>query len=563
MTLRQRLWNPYVLVFISSSCTMVIELVASRFIAPRVGVSLYTWTSVIGVILAGISLGNYLGGRLADRYGSPTLLGIVFSLASLATLVPLWLGGDLHAFRLPFETPLLVWIVIYIAILFLVPSVILGCVSPIVVKLSLSDLKKAGTTVGKIYAWSTAGSIIGTFLTGFYLMSRFGTKATIVGVSVLLIALGAWFLTAVPWRKALGCALVLALLYGGSLLLLSRGGFLMAECMRETDYFCINVYEKEQDGRTVRELLLDRLVHSYTDLEDPTYLAYGYEKTYAGLIAPLAKQAEGIDAFFIGGGGYTFPRYLQTVLPESHIVVTEIDPGVTWAAHTWLGLPEDTSIISFNEDARQYLVANAEEDSYDVVFGDAFNDYSVPYHLTTLEFARLVDYVLRDDGIYMANIIDAGTEGHFMRAFVSTLQSVFANVVVIPSTSDWRTSTRTTWVIAGSQARIDLSRLPEGYLAVAQETLDGYLAEKPHVMLTDDYVPVDNLMIPVAEASFGSGALAPERWASMRGRVIGTGAGVLAVIGLGLAGWSLSRRRRDLAMAVADPADAQASEIEE
>ena len=160
--------------------------------------------------------------------------------------------------------------------------------------------------------------------------------------------------------------------------------------------------------------------------------------------------------------------------------------------------------------------------------------------------------MLRDDGIYMANIIDAGTEGHFMRAFVSTLQSVFANVVVIPSTSDWRTSTRTTWVIAGSQSRIDLSRLPEGYLALAQETLDGYLAEKPHVLLTDDYVPVDNLMIPVAEASFGSGALSPEKWAGMRGRVIGTGAGVLAVIGLALAGWSLMRRRA-MAVAVEDP----------
>ncbi|MFO7698764.1 MAG: fused MFS/spermidine synthase, partial [Anaerolineae bacterium] len=538
MAVRRRLWNPYVLVFVSSACTMVIELVASRFIAPRVGVSLYTWTSVIGVILAGISLGNYLGGRLADRYGSPTLLGLVYALAALATLTPLWLGTDLHAFRLPFETPLLLWIVIYIALLFLLPSVILGCVSPIVVKLSLTDLTRAGTTVGKIYAWSTAGSIIGTFLTGFYLMSRFGTKATMVGVSVILILLGTWFLTAVPWRKALVRLLALVLLYGGSLLLLGQGGYLVADCMRETDYFCINVYEKDHDDRTVRELLLDRLVHSYTDMDDPTYLAYGYEKTYAGLIAPMARDRAGIDAFFIGGGGYTFPRYLQTVLPESHIVVTEIDPGVTWAAEQWLGLPEDSAIITYNEDARQHLVREARDGSYDVVFGDAFNDYSVPYHLTTLEFARLVDGVLRDDGVYMANIIDGGPQGQFMRAFVSTLQTVFANVVVIPSTADWRTSTRTTWVVAGSQVPIDLSGLPDEYLALAQETLDGYLAEKPHVLLTDDYVPVDNLMIPVAQASFGSGALDPVKWAGMRGRVVGTGIGVLGVVALGVAVWS-------------------------
>jgi spermidine synthase len=545
MTVRRRLWNPYLLVFVSSACTMVIELVASRFIAPNVGVSLYTWTSVIGVILAGIALGNYIGGRLADRYGSPSLLGIVYSLAALATLIPLWLGADLHTFRLPFETPLMIWLVIYIALLFLLPSVILGCVSPIVVKLSLSDLIRAGTTVGKIYAWSTAGSIFGTFLTGFYLISHYGTRATIVGVSVLLFLLGLWFLTAVPGRRALVRAVVLAAIYTGALLLLSRGGLLATECMRETDYFCINVYEKDQDGRDVRELLLDRLVHSYTDMGDPTYLAYGYEKTYAGLIAPLARETKGIDAFFIGGGGYTFPRYLQTVLPESHIVVTEIDPGVTWAAHEWLGLPDDTAIVSYNEDARRYLVTNGEEQSYDVVFGDAFNDYSVPYHLTTLEFAQLVDYVLRDDGIYMANIIDGGPQGQFMRAFVSTLRSVFAHVVVIPSTASWRESTRTTWVVAGSQVPIDLSGLPDDYLAIARETVDAYLAEKPHVLLTDDYVPVDNLMIPVAEASFGNGAMDSDRWVGMRGRVIGTGIGLLGLVALGAGWWGFSRRHRE------------------
>jgi len=352
-----------------------------------------------------------------------------------------------------------------------------------------------------------------------------------------------WFLTAVPWRRALWRAAVLAALYGGALLLLQRGGYLVAQCARETDYFCINVYEKEQDGRQVRELVLDRLVHSYTDLQDPTYLAYGYERTYAGLLAPLARGRTGIDAFFIGGGGYTFPRYVQAILPESHIVVTEIDPGVTWAAQQWLGLPEETTIVTYNEDARRHLVTSGAPDSYDVVFGDAFNDYSVPYHLTTREFARLVDEVLREDGIYMANIIDAGSEGHFMRAFVSTLQSVFAHVVVIPSTADWRTSTRTTWVVAASQVPIDLSGLPPDDAALAPEALEAYLAEKPFVLLTDDFVPVDNLMAPVAQASFGSGALAPEAWAAMRGRVLGAAVGVLLAIGLGVAGWRRGSRR--------------------
>ncbi|MGI6367721.1 MAG: fused MFS/spermidine synthase [Anaerolineae bacterium] len=543
MSLQRRLWNPYLLVLVSSACIMVIELVASRLIAPTLGVSLYTWTSVIGVILAGISLGNYLGGRLADRYGSTTLLGLVLGLAAVTTLLPLWLGGRVHGLQAPFPMPLLVWIVLYIAILFLLPSVILGCVSPIVVKLSLQDLQRAGTTVGKIYAWSSAGSILGTFLTGFYLISRFGTKSTIIGVSALLCVLSVWFLTTVPWRQALWRVVLLLAVYGVALGLLSSAGYLQADCMRETDYFCINIHEDEKEGHRVRELLLDRLVHSYTDLDDPTFLAYGYERTYAGLLAPVLQKSTSLEAFFIGGGGYTFPRYLQAVHPESHIVVTEIDPGVTWAAHRWLGLPEDTAIETHNQDARRYLVADAQPDTYDVVFGDAFNDYSVPYHLTTLEFAQLIDRVLREDGVYLANIIDAGTEGHFMRAFVRTLQQVFAHVVVIPSTSGWRTSTRTTWVVACSQRPIALSGLPQGDGALAEPVLEQYLGEEEPVILTDDYVPVDNLMIPVAEASFSGAGSNGQGWDAAV-RVGAAGAALLCAAGLFGAGSRAWRRRR-------------------
>jgi len=140
MRLRQRLWNPYGIVFTSSACIMVLELVASRLIAPQLGVSLYTWTSVIGVILAGISLGNYIGGRLADRYASPRFLGLIFGLAALGSLSILWLNGKMGNINLPEAVPLLLWVVAFIAAEFFIPSAILGCVSPIVVKLSLTDL---------------------------------------------------------------------------------------------------------------------------------------------------------------------------------------------------------------------------------------------------------------------------------------------------------------------------------------------------------------------------------------------------------------------------------------
>ncbi len=502
MRLRDRLWNPYIVVFLSSACIMVIELVASRQIAPRLGVSLYTWTAVIGVILAGISLGNYIGGRLADRFASTFLLGLVFALASLGSLMILWLNNDLHNLQFPKNLPLMVWVVGYIAGVYFLPSTILGCVSPIVVKLSLTDLKRSGTTVGKIYAFSSVGSIFGTFLTGFYLISHFGTTRVILMVAGLLMVMGIWFMSDTSFWKAIISVVVAALAFRWGMWFLERGDFLTGICQRETNYFCINVREKEIGNRLIKELVLDRLVHSYSDLEDPTNLVYGYERVYAEVIRPLMESRPTMSAFFIGGGGFTFPRYLEAKLPESRIVVAEIDPGVTETAYQELGLSPDTRIETYNMDARLYMKWYAEPDSFDLIFGDAFNDYSVPYHLTTLEFGQLVDHLLRDDGLYVVNIIDGGRRGHFMRAYVRTLQQVFKYVAVIPTDNAWQESYRTTMVVVASQRPLDFSHMSPLEGPLAESTLQAYLDVEPPLILTDDFVPVDNLLAPVFEDSF-------------------------------------------------------------
>src|SRR4030043_1139821 len=174
-----------IVVFIASFCTLVIELVAGRIMAPYVGVSLYTWTSIIGVVLAGISIGAYLGGLIADRLPSPSPLGLVlfmsglgaFSISPLTNLV----GGAY------FQTSLMVRILLITTIIFFVPSCILGMISPVVVKLALKNLEKTGNVVGKIYAFSTLGSILGTFATGFFLISWMGTRTILLTMGVILI----------------------------------------------------------------------------------------------------------------------------------------------------------------------------------------------------------------------------------------------------------------------------------------------------------------------------------------------------------------------------------------
>jgi spermidine synthase len=481
---------------------MVLELVAGRIIAPHVGVSLYTWTSVIGIVLAGISLGNYLGGRLADRGASMNLLGLIFVLSGLASFGVLLV--DRYDLTAQLEWPLIGEILILIAALFFVPATILGTISPIVVKLSVQDLSKTGRTVGRIYAAGAAGSIIGTFATGFFLISWFGTHTIVWGVSLLLILLGLVLLLSSRWLWAVPAALLVA---GVSLLIL-RPDLHESPCDRETNYFCIAVRDQERNGEPVRVLILDRLVHSYNSLKDPTKLVYGYERAYAEITAyqdhrNRSENTDALRALFIGGGGYTFPRYMEALYPDSELTVIEIDPGVTQVAYDMLGLNPDTKVETYNEDARMFLEREP-TGAYDLIMGDAFNDYSVPYHLTTKEFNDRVRAWLADDGLYVVNIID-GAWGRFLRAYVHTLRQSFEYVYLAPTIEDWEETSRSTFVLVAGNSPLDVDALVEvqggaslvGNQLLEEHELEAILASDTLVTLTDRYAPVDQMLAPV------------------------------------------------------------------
>jgi predicted membrane-bound spermidine synthase len=154
----------YLIVLVASGCTLILELVAGRVLAPFVGVSIHTWTSIIGVVLAGISLGNYLGGVLADRAGPARMLAVLLAAGGLASVAVLPLASGLGALA-PRSYPLVFRIVLLTTLLFFLPSVLLGMVPPVAIKHALDDLAQAGKVVGRVYAASTVGSLVGTFLT--------------------------------------------------------------------------------------------------------------------------------------------------------------------------------------------------------------------------------------------------------------------------------------------------------------------------------------------------------------------------------------------------------------
>jgi spermidine synthase len=495
-----RQWQLTTIAFLASACVMALELAVQRIVAPYVGMSLHTWTVVIGVVLAGTSLGNVLGGRLADRWSSPRLLGAVLAGGGLAALSIL--GMDvLNAFTsldgINRETlPLILALTAFAVTICLLPCIVLGMASPVIARLAVRDLDHTGQTVGRIYAAGALGSIAGTFAAGFFLISWFGTHAVVWGVTALLLALGLPLLLAErrPWL--IPAAAVTAAIS----LLAFRQGWLEGPCTRETNYYCIIVRDTNVSGKPVRALILDRLIHSYSSLDDPTALAYGYERIYAEATAYQAARKGGLRALFVGGGGYTFPRYMEALYPDSELDVIEIDPGVTAIAYEMLGLDRGSDVASYNEDARTYL-ARPPTTQYDLIYGDAFNDYSVPYHLTTKGFNERVRAWLAEDGLYVVNIID-GPYGRFLRAYLHTLQQSFEYVHPIFSLEAWQNSSRTTIVILASDQPLDETTLQAAAPDLASEMLRpeetaGLLAGGRAVTLTDRYAPVDQLLLPV------------------------------------------------------------------
>ncbi len=535
-----------IVVFIASFCTLVIELVAGRIMAPYVGVSLYTWTSIIGVVLAGISIGAYLGGLLADRYPRPSTLGWLlflsgvgaFSISPLTNLV-----GGAH-----FQTSLMVRILLITTIVFFAPACILGMISPLVVKLTLNNLAKTGNVVGKIYAFSTLGSILGTFATGFFLVSWMGTRHILITMGIILILSGLVFGDFLARKKGIGLfsifliliflVIPLAGLYGYAAVrpgeisistsplpaLEMAYGYAFKPPLdedtyffKESDYYTIKLKRsiKGNSGNPLESLVLDHLVHSYTDLKDPHYLEYEYIRIYEEFVRWQAKKRKSFKALFIGGGGYTFPRYIESKYPAAEMDVVEIDPEITRVVKKYLGISEQTKIRSHNEDGRWFVMNCKEKGSFDFIFGDAFNDLSIPYHLTTKEFAMQLKALLKPDGLLLANVIDSMKKGQFMPSYIRTLEEVFGkgNVHLITLSSDFDSIGISTCVVVASPQKLDMDNFVKVVKkekgeemtshVMPQDRLQKYLKERYSVILTDDYVPVDNLIAPIFEERFG------------------------------------------------------------
>jgi len=386
-------------------------------------------------------------------------------------------------------------------------------ISPVAVKLAVRSLDQAGSIVGKIYALSTLGAIAGTFATGFYFVARFGTRVTIIGVGIALIATALLFGDLLRgWMRAVvTIVLVAGCIYAGArpparlppyrnpALPDAKTGIIHTE---ESEYYTIGVERTVRDdsGAPLHALHLDHLVHSYSDLADPSYLEYGYLDLFLDAIEWGAmRKGPQLRLLFIGGGGYTLPRYLEREYPSAQIDVVEIDPAVTRIAKRYFGVPRSTRIRTINEDARWFAMRAHEP--YDAIFIDAFNDLSVPFHLTTREYTEHLRRMLKPDGTLAANVIDDYARGRFLASYTKTLQSVFgeANVAIVMEEEGDLKLDRSTYVVMASSWAVKAEG--EAHV-VAGADLRRYLTSRNAVILTDDYVPVDNMLAPLFVSRF-------------------------------------------------------------
>ncbi|MCH7761864.1 fused MFS/spermidine synthase, partial [candidate division TA06 bacterium] len=290
---------------------------------------------------------------------------------------------------------------------------------------------RTGRTVGDIYAWGAIGSIVGTFLTGFFLIPVLGTFVIMECIAAVLAGIGLLFLVR---SRSLSCLIVALMLLGcialGSgkwafatgwahLFRPTQNPYLLYE--RESQYTHIKV-ERLGKAPEMRILTLDSLIHSKVDMRDPADISsphqYDYIKMYGALTDLVKGRKEKLRAYFLGGGGYVMPRYIARHWPGSYLLVAEIDPGVTEAAVRMLDLPRDHGMHIVHLDARNHvddLLRQQKEGmtvgNFDVIYGDAYGSEEVPFQLTTFEFNEKLRKLLPPDGIYMLNLIDIFSDG--------------------------------------------------------------------------------------------------------------------------------------------------------
>lgn len=502
--------------FVAGFSLMVVELIATRLMAPYVGSSIYTWTSVIGVILLGMAIGNYEGGVYVDRHGSRKVLSVLFMLASVATfIVPLMTYFSPLIVLL--SLPLVVIIVLLATLLFFVPAVCFGTLYPGILKLYLEDVALTGVKSGQISALWSLGSIAGTFLTGFYFIGNIGSVTTVLIIALVLLGNAAMiFPLKRKMVKGIGALFIVIgmMTYAMHLFTDKRGKVFAAE----SDYYKIQVVDMETKGKgPVRALFLDFDSHSMEGVNGQRLDLYPEIYPIFGVMNENIK-----DVLVLGGGAYTLSKNMAGYYKGANVTTVELDPGVRDVAKKYFNA-KNYPIRTEISDGRVFLERT--DKTYDLIFSDAYNSFiSVPWHMATKEFDQMAKDHLNENGIYVLNFTATrkGDGSEFFRSMEKTFKSVFGNYYVFAYGRNEYESQNIILVGVKSGTLPDPETVKQ---RIAQGENGEFLSARlignaqsiadDVPVLTDEYAPVERLMMPLVDnyfsqyASFYYGAIFP------------------------------------------------------
>ncbi|MBT4153929.1 MAG: fused MFS/spermidine synthase [Candidatus Magasanikbacteria bacterium] len=477
-------------VFITGASILIVEILASRIVAPFIGTSLIAWTSIIGVVLASLSAGYYIGGILADKKAHKNHLALIILSGAAAIVL-------LELIRTPLLSSLTSSIYniklqsVLVSILLFAPfSFLLAMVSPYTLRLDLKDIEHTGRTSGRLSALSTFGSIAGTFLSGFLLIPYFSTSTILLSLATMLTLLSLAMCSSVFLKKI--SLLFFAFVAITTIITFSPVSAIDTHILaeRNTPYHAVQVVQyTDNDGNDRRSLKTDRFtIQSSMYANEPNRLASEYLRIF-----DVAKSytSSVSSTLLIGGGTYSYPKHFLEKYPEAHMDVIEIDPGLTAIAQEYFFLEDSERMDIFHQDGRTFLQSSNQQ--YDAIYLDAFlSFFSIPFHLTTEEFANELYSSLEDHGAVVINLIDNTDDTEtpsFLDAMVKTYESVFPYVDIyqVEQVSFGTVHAGNIVLVAAKQER-DMS------------TAHAYMPTpfSPHTeapILSDDFAPVDQYIL--------------------------------------------------------------------
>jgi spermidine synthase len=472
-----------VVVFTAGAGTLATEISASRLLAPYFGSSTVVWANIIGLILVYLSLGYWLGGKVADRKPEPRLLGWIVLVAALVIAALPFIARPVLDVTVQGLDTISVGAVVGsffgALLLFAVPVTLLGMVSPFAIRLALVDVNEAGAVAGRLYALATVGSIVGTFVSAIVTIPLIGTQRTML-LSAALLVLAAALLLGSRWQiLTIGMA---ALLFVPAETIKATSGLVYET---ESAYQYIQVLQ-EPDGSRVLRLNEGVVNHS---VWRPNTVLTGGEWDMFLTVPPLLDHPPK-TMLVIGNAGGTTARAFGRLYPNVRIDGVEIDPKVTEVGRRYFGLDDNPRLHVITADGRPYL--NSTDKRYDIIAIDAYHQPYIPFYLSTEEFFRLVSDHLTPDGVVALNVATVPGDERLSDALGTTLRTDF------PSVWRWRALRFNQLLLAFQQpmTKAELSARVGGISPAAAPLLRGFRAGIGSMTpsgdpLTDDRAPVE------------------------------------------------------------------------